>query len=30
MDEMPLPDSVPDFVWQDHGGRPEQLKQGVS
>ncbi len=22
--------SVPDFVWQDHGGRPEQLKQGVS
>ena len=21
---------IPDFVWQDHGGRPEQLKQGVS
>jgi hypothetical protein len=21
---------IPDFVWQDHRGRPEQLKQGVS
>jgi hypothetical protein len=21
---------VPDVVWQDHGGRPDQLKQGVS
>ena len=21
---------IPDFVWQDRGGRPEQLRQGVS